>query len=81
MGKCGIMIRPISEIEYPPSDFLRTKASMLARMEALSSSTDSLMGVIAERLGAQDAQDLCKVEELTQQQDQLITNMRRLVQK
>ena len=54
---------------------------MLARMEALSSSTDSLMGVIAERLGAQDAQDLCKVEELTQQQDQLITNMRRLVQK
>ncbi len=75
------MIRPISEIEFPPSDFLRMKASMLARMEALSSSTDSLMGVIAQRLGAEDAQDLCKVEELALQQDQLITNMRRLVQK
>ena len=73
------MIRPASEIEYPPSEFLRMKASMLARMEALSSSSDNLMNVIAERLGAQNSDDVCKVEELTVQQEQLIGNMRRLV--
>ncbi len=72
------MIRPESEIEYPPSEFLRMKATMLARMEALNSSTDTLMGVISERLGAQKSEDVCKVEKLTVEQDRLIDNMRKL---
>lgn len=72
------MIRPVSEIEYPPSEFLRTKACMLARMEALNNSTNSLMGVIARRIGAQENADICKIDELTVEQERLITNMRRL---
>ena len=72
------MIRPEGEIEYPPSEFNQMKASMLARMESLNSSTDNLMGIIARRLGAEQQEDFCKVEELTAQQDQLINNMRKL---
>lgn len=72
------MIRPASEIEFPPSDYLHMKACMLARMEALSSSTDTLMGVISARLGAQKDSDVCKVEQLTAEQDRLIKNMRKL---
>ena len=72
------MIRPVSEIEYPPSEFLRTKASMLARMEQLSSSTNSLISVIAERIGAQDLADVERIDQLTCEQDRLITNMRKL---
>ena len=72
------MIRPAGEIEYPPSEFVHMKASMLARMEALNASTDNLMSVIARRLGAEQQEDLCQVEELTAQQDQLIKNMRKL---
>ena len=72
------MIRPASEIEYPPSEFLRMKASMLARMEQLSSSTNSLMSVIAERVGAENSADICRVDQLTSEQDRLITNMRKL---
>ncbi len=72
------MIRPEGEIEYPPSEFIHMKACMLARMEALNTSTDNLMCVIARRLGAEENEDYCQVEELTAQQDQLIRNMRRL---
>lgn len=73
------MIRPASEIEFPPSEFLRMKASMLARMEQLSSSSNSLMNVIAERVGAEFASDTGKVDELTAEQDRLVANMRKLV--
>jgi hypothetical protein len=72
------MIRPEGKIEYPPSEFIHMKASMLARMESLNSSTDNLMGIIARRLGAEQKEDFCRVEELTAQQDQLIKNMRKL---
>ena len=72
------MIRPEGEIEYPPSEFIRMKASMMARMENLNNSTESLMNVIAKRLGAEEKEDFCKVAKLTKQQDKLINNMRRL---
>ena len=72
------MIRPASEIEYPPSEFARTKAAMLARMEALQASTNSLMAVIAKRLAAERADQLDQVEELTGEQERLIANMRQL---
>ena len=72
------MIRPEGEIEYPPSEFIRMKACMLARMESLNSSTNSLMQVISQRLGAQEMQDECLVNELTAEQDRLIKNMRKL---
>ena len=72
------MIRPEGEIEYPPSEFIHMKATMLARMETLNSSTKFLLGVVAQRLGAQEKDDICQVEELTAVQDRLIKNMRKL---
>ena len=75
------MIRPKGEIEYPASAFSRMKASMLVRMEALNSSTDDLMYVIAQRLGAENREDVSKVEKLTAEQERLIKNMRKLVRK
>ncbi len=51
---------------------------MLARMEQLSTSTHTLMNVIAERVGAQNAADHCRVDKLTAEQDRLIANMRKL---
>ena len=72
------MIRPEGEIEYPPSEFIRMKASMMARMETLNNSTESLMNVISKRLGAEESEDLCKVAELTKLQDKLLNNMRQL---
>jgi len=51
---------------------------MLARMEALGSSSDSLMAVIAKRLGAEASENMAQVEELTAEQERLITNMRKL---
>lgn len=47
------MIRPASEIEFPPSEALRNRASMIARMEELNRASDALMSVISERLGAE----------------------------
>lgn len=75
----GTMIRPASEIEFPPSEFLRTKAKMIARMESLNNSTQSLMGVIAARVGAQNSEDFKQVEAMNIEQERLIANMRRLV--
>lgn len=75
------MIRPMSEIEYPPSEALCMKARMLARMEALSTSTDALMNVIASRLNAEEMANQQEVETLTVEQQELIENMRRLVSK
>ena len=72
------MIRPASEIEYPPSPAAIAKASMIARMESLKSTSDNLMAVIAARVGAERAQDQSEVEKLTAEQERLITNMKRL---
>ena len=73
------MIRPASEIEFPPSPAACMKARMLARMESLSSSSDALMAVITERLGAEAAEDSAEVEALTAEQQRLLGNMRRLI--
>jgi hypothetical protein len=72
------MIRPVSEIEYPPSDALVAKASMIARMEALKTSGDALMNVIAQRIGAERTENFAEVEQLTAQQESLIANMKAL---
>jgi len=72
------MIRPDSEIEYPPSEALCMKARMLRRMEALSSSTEGLMSVIAQRIDAEDNCYQSKIDELTEEQARLIKNMRRI---
>lgn len=74
------MMRPLSEIQYPPSEATCTKARMIARMERLSGSVDGLMGVISQRLTAQDAEYLQEVEALTAEQDRLIDNMKRILQ-
>lgn len=73
------MIRPASEIEFPPSEALRNRASMLARMEELNRSSNTLMSVIAARIGAEAMEDNMKITELTKEQQNLIDNMRALV--
>lgn len=72
------MIRPVSEIEYPPSDALVAKASMMARMESLKTSGDALMSIIAQRIGAEKAENFAEVEQLTAEQERLIANMKQL---
>ena len=73
------MIRPASEIKYPPSEAQSTRAKMIARMEALSSSSEALMAIIAERLSAEAQEYHDEVRALTVEQEQLIENMRKLV--
>lgn len=72
------MIRPQSEIEFPPSEFLKAKALMLSRMQALQNSTHSLMAVIAQRLDAEQYQKIQDVDKYTAEQDRLIENMHKL---
>jgi hypothetical protein len=72
------MIRPFSEIEYPPSQAAVAKASMLARMESLKSANETLMNIISERIGAEQVEDTAKVEMLTAEQERLIANMKSL---
>lgn len=73
------MIRPASEIKYPPSQALCTKATMMARMSALSESSDNLMAVIAQRLTAEDTEYVAEIEAMSVEQDRLINNMRRII--
>ena len=73
------MIRPASEIEYPPSQALCTKARMIARMSELSNSTDSLMAVISERLEKEEPEYAAEIENLNKEQGLLIKNMRRII--
>jgi hypothetical protein len=73
------MIRPASEIEFPPSEALCTKARMIARMERLSGSVDGLMCVIAQRVTAEEAEYLEEIQALTAEQERLIDNMRRIL--
>jgi len=73
------MIRPASEIEFPPTEALCTKAKMIVRLEALGKSSESLMGVIADRLNAEEKQHLEDIEAHTDEQNRLIANMKRIV--
>lgn len=73
------MIRPVSEIEFPPSSAILARASMLKRMEALKSSSDALMCIISERIGAENCENTVEVERLSNEQDRLIANMRALL--
>jgi hypothetical protein len=73
------MIRPATEIEYPASEAQRARAAMLHRLEMLNNSSQALMAVIADRIGAEHKDDLCRVDELTAEQERLIANMRALV--
>lgn len=76
------MIRPASEIEYPPSEALCTKARMIVRLEALGESSKGLMAVVAKRLLAESKENPLHVEELNvheKEQKRLIENMRRIV--
>ena len=73
------MIRPASEIEYPPSEALCTKARMIVRLEALGKSSEGLMGIIAERLTEDDPARLQEIEAHAKEQERLIANMKRIV--
>ena len=73
------MIRPGSEIQYPPSQASCTKARMIARMEHLAGSTDDLMAVIASRIGDEDKRYLAEIELMSTEQKRLVENMRRIV--
>ncbi|PCI03385.1 MAG: hypothetical protein COB78_10520 [Hyphomicrobiales bacterium] len=75
------MIRPSSEIEYPPSSAQTMRARMLVRMEALSTSNDALMSVIAKRIGAEKIEDDVQISHLSQETERLIENMRNLIRK
>ena len=72
------MIRPKTEIEYPASLAQRNRASMLARVDAINHASQSLMTVIAERIGAELREELDLIVELTAEQERLIANMRAL---
>jgi hypothetical protein len=52
---------------------------MIARMERLSGSVDGLMGVIAQRVTAEEAEYLEEIQALTAEQERLIDNMRRIL--
>lgn len=73
------MIRPASEIEYPPSEALCTKARMIARMERLTGSVDGLMSVIAQRVTAEEEGYIEEIQALTDEQQKLLENMRRIL--
>ncbi len=73
------MIRPASEIEYPPSQALCTKARMIARVSALSESTDNLMSIIAQRLDIEEPKYAAEIEAMSKEQDRLLDNMRRII--
>lgn len=75
------MIRPSSEIEYPPSAAQITRTRMLVRMEALSSSSNSLMAVIAQRVGAEKVADDVQIGQLSAESERLIENMRNLIRR
>ena len=73
------MIRPASEIEYPPSPALCTKARMIARMSALKDSSDTLMSIIAQRLDEEDSIYSSEIEAISKKQSKLLDNMRRII--
>lgn len=75
------MIRPGSEIEYPPSEALCTKARMIVRMEALGKSSKGLNSIISERLSETERGYLAEIDALSREQDRLIANMKRIIRR
>ncbi len=75
------MIRPASEIEYPPSKAMCTKARMIVRMETLGDSAKGLTSILAERVSSADEAYHAEIEALAHEQDRLISNMRRIIRK
>lgn len=75
------MIRPASEIEYPPSEAMCTKARMIVRMEALSKSATGITSILAERITAKELAYMAEIEALSREQERLIANMRRIIRK
>ena len=74
------MIRPFSEIEYPPSEAACTKARMIARMESLCDGSDEIVSVIAKRLVDADVKLFAKeVDGLAEEQRSLVENMKKLI--
>ena len=52
---------------------------MIARMSALSETTDNIMAVIAQRLDAEEPQYAAEIAAFTHEQERLIENMRRII--
>ena len=73
------MIRPASEIEYPPSEAMCTKARMIARMECLMTNSDSLMSMIASRFESVDHEHAAEIEAFSEEQKRLLENMKRII--
>lgn len=73
------MIRPASEIEFPPSEAMCTKARMIARMERLGESSEGIMNTLAQRFGSIDAAHAAEIQAFTEEQERLLANMKRLV--
>ena len=73
------MIRPSSEIQYPPNEALCIKAKMIARMERLSEGSESIVEILAQRLGSMDRSELVEIQRFNQEQRQLLENMKRII--
>jgi hypothetical protein len=73
------MIRPASEIEYPPSEAMCTKARMIARLERLSAGSEGIVATIAERFDAIDQKQAQEIEAFTQEQKRLLDNMKEMI--
>jgi hypothetical protein len=73
------MIRPASEIEYPPSQAMCLKARMIARMEGMAESTDTIVATIAQRFGSIDPELVAELQSFEAEQKRLVENMKRIV--
>ncbi len=73
------MIRPSSEIQYPPNEALCMKAKMIARMESLSAGSDSIVEILAQRLGTMKRNDLVEMQRFNAEQRKLLENMKRII--
>lgn len=73
------MIRPASEIEFPPSEAMCLKARMIARMERIAGTSESIVTLLSERFGALDPEHLAEIEAFTAEQKRLVDNMKRIV--
>lgn len=73
------MIRPASEIEFPPSQAMCTKARMIARMENLSAKSQGIVNTLAQRFEALDPVQAAEIETFSDEQQRLLDNMKRLI--
>ena len=73
------MIRPASEIEFPPSEALCTKARMIARMESLMCGSENMVSTIAERFGSINAEQAAELDAFSAEQKRLLENMKRII--